>query len=38
LTHALKIVHDKRIRRLVATQKGKVVGILTERRILEALI
>lgn len=38
LTEILKTIHDKQIRRLAVTQKGKVIGIITERRILEALI
>lgn len=38
LTEALKMMHNKQIRRLAVTQKGKVIGIITERRILEALI
>ena len=38
LIDVLKIMRDKHIRRLAATQKGKVIGIVTERRILAALI
>ena len=38
LVDVLKIMHDKQTRRLAATQKGKVIGIVTERRILAALI
>ena len=38
LPEMLKIMHDKQIRRLAVTQEGKVIGIVTERRILEALI
>ena len=38
LADVLEIMHDKQIRRLAATQKGKVIGIVTERRILAALI
>lgn len=38
LVDVLKIMRDKKIRRLAATQKGKVIGIVTERRILAALI
>jgi len=35
---ALKVMRDKQIRRLSVTQDGKLIGIITERRILEALI
>jgi len=38
LTDALKIMHDKQISWLATTQKGKVVGIVTEGGILKALI
>jgi len=38
LADVLEIMHYKQIRRLAATQKGKVIGIVTERRILAALI
>ncbi len=38
LTDMLKIMHDKQIRRLAITQEREVTGIITERRILEALI
>ena len=38
LTDALKLMRDKHIRRLVVTQEDKIVGILTERRILASLI
>ena len=38
LMKVLKIMIDKQIRRLVVTKKGKAIGIVTERRILEALI
>ncbi len=38
LTHALKIMRDKQIRRLAVTQEGKVIGIVTQRRILAALV
>ena len=38
LADVLKIMHDKQIRRLAVEQKGKVIGIVTERRILETLI
>ena len=38
LTDMLKIMHDKQIRRLAVIKEGGVIGIVTERRILEALI
>ena len=38
LANMLKIMHDKQIRRLAVTQEEKAIGIVTERRILEALI
>ena len=38
LMKVLMIMLDKQIRRLVVTKKGKAIGIVTERRILEALI
>ena len=38
LADALKIMHDKHIRRLAVTQEEKIMGIVTERRILAALI
>lgn len=38
LMDALKVMRDKQIRRLTVTQDGKLIGIVTERRILEALI
>ena len=38
LMKALTIMMDKQIRRLVVTKKEKAIGIITERRILEALI
>ena len=38
LTDMLKIMHDKQIRRLAVIKEGGVIGIITERRILEALI
>ena len=38
LTDMLKIMHDKQIRRLAVIQEGEAIGIITERRILEALI
>lgn len=38
LMKALTIMLDKQIRRLVVTKKEKAIGVITERRILEALI
>lgn len=38
LAEMLKIMHEKQIRRLGVTHDGKLTGIITERRILEALI
>jgi CBS domain-containing protein len=38
LMDALKLMHDKHIRRLAVTQEGKITGIVTERRILATLI
>jgi CBS domain-containing protein len=38
LTDALKLMHDKHIRRLGVTQEDRLMGIVTERRILSALI
>ena len=38
LTDMLKIMHDKQIRRLAVIKEGGVIGVITERRILEALI
>lgn len=35
---ALKLMRDKNIRRLAVTRKGKLVGIVTERRLLDSLI
>jgi CBS domain-containing protein len=37
LTDALKLMHNNHIRRLAVTQEDKIMGIVTERRILEAL-
>ena len=37
-TDMLKIMHEKQVRRLAVTRDGKLTGIITERRILEALI
>ena len=38
LTEMLKMMREKKIRRLAVTGDGKLVGIVTERRILDALI
>jgi len=37
LTNALEIMCEKKIRRLAVTQNQKVIGIITQRRALEAL-
>lgn len=38
LTAVLKIMREEQVRRLATTKNGKVVGIVTERRLLAALI
>lgn len=38
LTDALKLMREKHIRRLVVTQEDKILGVVSERRILDALI
>ena len=38
LTDALKLMRDKHVRRLVVTQEDKILGVVSERRILDALI
>ncbi len=38
VTDALKLMRDKNIRRLAVTRKGRLVGIVTERRLLDSLI
>jgi CBS domain-containing protein len=38
LTDMLKIMREKKIRRLVVTKDEKLLGIVTERRILDALV
>ncbi len=35
---ALKLMRDKRIRRLAVTRKGRLTGIVTERRLLDSLV
>ena len=38
LKEILDMMHKQEIRRLVVVKEGKIVGIVTERRILEALM
>lgn len=38
LSEALKLMRDRKIRRLVVTRRGVLAGIVTERRILYALV
>ena len=38
LTDVLKLMHYKKIRRLAVTQNQKIIGIITQRRALEALV
>lgn len=38
IEEALKIMRDKKIRRLAVTRDGRLVGIVTERRLLDSLI
>lgn len=38
ITDTLKIMCDKHIRKLAVTQEGKVIGIVTQRRILSVLV
>ena len=38
LAQALRTMRDRHIRRLVVTKAGKLVGILTERRLLDSLV
>jgi len=38
IEEALKIMRDKKIRRLAVTRDGRLVGIVTERRLLNSLI
>ena len=38
LADMLKTMHEEQVRRLAVVDEGKIVGIITERRILEALI
>jgi len=38
LSQALRIMHDKHIRRLAVVKGGRMVGIVTARRILDSLV
>lgn len=38
VSEALRVMRDRRIRRLAVTRRGSLVGIVTERRILYALV
>lgn len=38
VTDALKLMRDKKIRRLGVTRKGQLVGIVTERRLLDSIV
>jgi len=38
ISEALKLMRDNKIRRLAVTKRGSLVGILTERRIIDALV
>jgi len=38
VTDALKLMRDKKIRRLGVTRKGTLVGMVTERRLLDSLV
>ena len=38
ISQALRTMRDKHIRRLVVMKAGKLVGILTERRLLDSLV
>lgn len=38
VTDAIKLMQDKEIRRLAVTRNGKLVGIATERRLLDSLV
>jgi len=35
---ALRLMRDKKIRRLAVTRSGRLIGIVTERRILDSLV
>jgi len=38
VTDALRLMRDRKIRRLAVTRKGVLVGIVTERRLLDSLV
>lgn len=38
VAEALKLMRDKKIRRLAITRQGKLIGIVTERRLLDSLV
>jgi len=38
VTDALRLMRDRKIRRLGVTRKGQLVGIVTERRLLDSLV
>jgi len=38
VTDALKVMRDKKIRRLAVTRRGSIVGVVTERRLLDSLV
>jgi len=38
IAEALKMMRDKEMRRLAVTRNGRLIGIVTERRLLDALI
>jgi CBS domain-containing protein len=37
VSRALKLMKEKRIRRLAVTKNGKLIGIITERRLLDSI-
>jgi len=38
VTDALKVMRDKKIRRLAVTRSGSIIGVVTERRLLDSLV
>ena len=38
VVEALKLMKDRKVRRLAVTKEGRLVGIITERRLLDALV
>ena len=38
ITDALELMRDKKVRRLGVTRKGTLIGIVTERRLLDSLV